>query len=155
MKNRFLSLAMVSFALLGLVFAITPSRPGTAARLIRWRLGHCPVNLSNSETLSSDPSMAVDPSGVVHVVWSEETDDGRSFISYAQLSEGNWSPANEITGSRDTEIADYPTLASRRKRLPAPGVARRRDAVSQPGLCPPGWASAELELTCRPGIYPG
>ncbi len=111
MKNRFLYLAMVSFALLGLAFAITPSRPGTAARQIDsgW---DSPVNLSNSETQSTNPSMAVDPSGVVHVVWSEETEDGRSFISYAQLSEGNWSPANEIAGSPNTEIADYPTLVA-------------------------------------------
>lgn len=71
-----------------------------------------PVNLSNSETQSNDPSLAVDPSGGVHVAWSEETEDGRAFIRYAQLSEGSWSQANDILTSPDTEVAIYPTLGA-------------------------------------------
>lgn len=70
------------------------------------------VNLSNSETVSSSPSLAVDPAGGVHVVWSEETEDGRSFINYAGLQDGSWLAANEIVSSPYYEIADYPSLAA-------------------------------------------
>lgn len=71
-----------------------------------------PVNLSQSETNSGSPSVAVDPSGGVHVVWSEETEDGRAFISYSSQQDGDWSAANEIVASPYYEIADYPSLAA-------------------------------------------
>ena len=71
-----------------------------------------PVNLSNTDTQSDNPSMAVDPSGRVHVVWSEATNDGRSFISYTKLGEGVWSPANEIITSPNDPTASFPSLAA-------------------------------------------
>jgi hypothetical protein len=71
-----------------------------------------PVNLSNSETVSSTPSIAVDPAGGVHVVWSEETEDERAFIRYATLQDGAWSAANEIVSSPYYQVADYPSLAA-------------------------------------------
>jgi hypothetical protein len=45
-------------------------------------------------------------------VWSEATNDGRAFISYAQLKDGAWTQANEITTSPSGQTATYPTLAA-------------------------------------------
>ena len=70
------------------------------------------TNLSSSETQSINPSMAVDPSGRVHVVWSEDTGDGRSFITYTYLENGRWMPPNEIMTSPYSQIALYPSIAS-------------------------------------------
>lgn len=71
-----------------------------------------PRNLSNSETQSDYPSLAVDPAGGVHVVWQEEAGDGRIFIRYAGLKDGAWTPANDIITSPDSQVADYPSLAA-------------------------------------------
>lgn len=70
------------------------------------------VNLSNSESQSNTPSMTVDPSGAVHVVWVEVADDGRSFISYARFADGGWSPANEIMTSPIYQDAESPSIAA-------------------------------------------
>lgn len=71
-----------------------------------------PLNLSNSETQSLYPSLVVDPSGGVHVIWQEEIEDGRIFIRYAGLKDGAWSQPNEILTSPESQAADYPTLAA-------------------------------------------
>jgi hypothetical protein len=96
-------------ALLILAACLLGSAPAAAQEASGWSP---PVNLSNSETQSSTPSMAVDPAGGVHVAWQEELDDGRSFISYANNTGGSWSPANEILTSPESQVADYPTLAA-------------------------------------------
>lgn len=71
-----------------------------------------PINLSSSTTQSDMPAIAADPKGVVHVVWIEETDDGRSFIKYSSLEDGIWIPSNEIMTSPSTQEADYLSLAA-------------------------------------------
>lgn len=67
-----------------------------------------PVNLSNSETDSVSPSLAVDPGGQVHLVWCEKYDVSNQVILYSKLAEDGWTaPVDIFTGARG-----MPVLAS-------------------------------------------
>jgi hypothetical protein len=71
-----------------------------------------PTNISNSPSDSNYPTVTADPSGGVHVVWSDIDEDGRSFLSYARLKNGSWIPSNEILTSPVMTIALYPSLGA-------------------------------------------
>lgn len=108
MKIRTFLNLLVLLLLLSLAFGLL-TRRSARAQSSGWS---APVNLSQSETNSGSPSVAVDPAGTLHVVWSEETEDGRAFIRYSSLQDGAWSAANEIVASPYSEVADYPSLAA-------------------------------------------
>lgn len=71
-----------------------------------------PVNLSNSPTLSDTPSLAVDPSGMVHVVWSERTTDDRSSLWYVHGQRDSWSAPIDVLLTPGGATATLPTLAA-------------------------------------------
>lgn len=72
-----------------------------------------PVNASRTTGASYYPALAVDSTGVVHLVWMDAitVGAGGSFkVLYAQKpSGGDWTPYTDL--SRDTDSAEMPTLA--------------------------------------------
>ena len=100
--------SLISLLIASLIFI-----PSRAENTVHQLVGgwSAPVNLSNSETDSINPAIAADPAGGVHVVWSELTDEEHSYINYAGLVDGYWTPANEIITSPGSATASYPSLA--------------------------------------------
>jgi hypothetical protein len=74
-----------------------------------------PVNVSNSPAQSGLPSLAVDPSGRVHVIWSERTADDESWLWYVHGQRGSWSEANDVLLTPGGETATAPVLAADRQ----------------------------------------
>ena len=70
------------------------------------------INLSNSETQSNTPSIAADPYGNVHVVWSEVLEDGRSFIVYTMFDGANWTQPQEVLTSPYNQTALNPVIVA-------------------------------------------
>lgn len=87
----------------------TQAPPGSQAGQVDWSQA---LNLSQSEEQSTDPAIAADPAGGVHVVWSEASLDGSSFITYAALKEGSWSEPNEVLTGPASLRALYPSIAA-------------------------------------------
>jgi len=57
-----------------------------------------PYDVSDGRLSSMFPSIAVDPKGVVHLVWMQKQDQGFDVL-YSSLSEGSWSPPENISNS--------------------------------------------------------
>lgn len=55
-----------------------------------------PINLSNTTTHSQTPAIAADPSGRVHVVWSEEVESDQGAIYYSRLEGERWTPPVDV-----------------------------------------------------------
>lgn len=68
-----------------------------------------PTTVSNSSSLSSDPDIAVDASGVVHVVWMEEVSIGQVFYA-TKPNGGVWSSPVNISNSAD--LATQPRIVT-------------------------------------------
>jgi hypothetical protein len=71
-----------------------------------------PINLSSSDFDSRSPSVAVDPSGDVHVVWCEAVQgDGCDMIFYVSYDGTTWSSPIDIVSDPGYR-ADVPVLAA-------------------------------------------
>lgn len=68
-----------------------------------------PANLSNSSTNSSFPSLAVDPAGGVHIIWSEGTERS-SVLFYSHLLGENWSTPIDVLVTPGEGPAVQPVL---------------------------------------------
>lgn len=71
-----------------------------------------PINLSNSPTESQRPTVAADPSGVVHVIWSEAGADSTSSLWYSRGKLDTWSNPVDILMSPSGTTASFPVLAA-------------------------------------------
>jgi hypothetical protein len=71
-----------------------------------------PVNLSNSPTQSNNPSLAADPAGGVHAVWSEDTGENEGQIWYARLEGDTWSKPIDVLLTPGGSLPTYPALAA-------------------------------------------
>ncbi|MFN8496858.1 MAG: sialidase family protein [Anaerolineae bacterium] len=69
-----------------------------------------PQNLSKTSTQSNTPSIAVDPSGVVHVVWTEELAADTAPIFYTRFADGAWSSPLDILLSPMGGVARDPEI---------------------------------------------
>ncbi len=58
------------------------------------------------------PSLAADPSGVVHLVWEEEINPGEFAMLYSKLEGGQWSDPIDIHVATDMGSIDAPVLLS-------------------------------------------
>lgn len=71
-----------------------------------------PLNVSNSITNSSSPSLAADPAGNVHLTWVEELEDGASIIMYCQIIGGGCTTPIDILASQGISGMSQPDLIS-------------------------------------------
>ena len=58
-----------------------------------------PLNISNTDSSSSSPSIAVDSNGVVHVVWTKTVNNGMGDIFYKYKDETGWSAPINVSNS--------------------------------------------------------
>jgi len=70
-----------------------------------------PVNLSNSQTLSIYPSIAADPAGGIHVIWSEGNGQD-DVIYYTRWEDGRWTKPVDILLNPDGGAASYPVMVA-------------------------------------------
>ncbi len=60
-----------------------------------------PVNVSNTSGESTDPSIAVDSKGTVHIVWKDDTPENKGILYSFKRKGGRWSkPVNLSNASR-------------------------------------------------------
>ncbi len=90
MFKREIGIILTCFALILLHF-------GARSAFAQAPLWNEPVNISNSTTESRFPSIAVDPAGVVHVVWCEEEgESGCTAIYYTRYDGATWTMPIDI-----------------------------------------------------------
>ncbi len=97
---------LVLLCLLGLIL-LQPS-PG-AAQESGWSQ---PLNVSNSQTQSTSPSLAADSSGDLHLVWQEEIEPGFSVIMYSLYRQRQWTTPLDILASYTSIGVGSPSLAA-------------------------------------------
>jgi hypothetical protein len=90
---------LLLLACLAVLAAAPPGRPETVQAAASWST---PVNLSESDTASLYPDIAVDSAGRVYVVWGEYSQDseGRPDLLMFRMGAGRtWSAANDVAVS--------------------------------------------------------
>lgn len=69
-----------------------------------------PTNISNSEMVSADPSIAIGKDNLVHVVWDERDDHTEAEIFYSYCMENSW--IQPINVSHNSYFSWLPTIAT-------------------------------------------
>jgi hypothetical protein len=69
-----------------------------------------PLNLSNTPTNSSLPSLAADSFGNVHIVWIEEVEPGFTVVLYSRLDKDRWSVPVDIFSTNNEGTVNNPLL---------------------------------------------
>lgn len=71
-----------------------------------------PVNISMTATQSNTPTLAADPEGHLHVVWSEEVEQGQGQLLYSHWSpQDGWSPPLDVVLQPGGGVPVFPVLA--------------------------------------------
>lgn len=119
---------MIGIALTLLLLALAGQLPAQAQRN-GWRT---PQRVESPQRSNWFPSVAVDPWGAVHLVWSSGKEQGKvskALLMYSRLADGAWSAPNDIIWTGSAAYAARNSLAiDRSGRLHA--LVRSRDAIA-------------------------
>ena len=110
----------LAYLLIALLAAIGPGRAAAQGVTINWPPT---TNLSNTPTHSNHPTVAADPAGNVHVVWSEDMardttnrrlvdSESADTLVYTRWDGSTWTAPIDIIAVPGDDVAEYAALAA-------------------------------------------
>lgn len=114
-----------------------------------------PVEISNTPGIASEPAIATDANGIVHVVWLDTTPGAsRPDIYHTQKMKGSWSKATDVSNS--PHLSAHPAVACAAEKTFVAWSDNSLKANAADIWCAisekPGEFSKPLNLSDTPGV---